>query len=147
MGNAKTYNPSGGFTQYEYHQIGDTITASNGVQGKIISKVEAGKENHDGLPLYSNTSEIYFKLSDEKDGNGEYPVEQARVYQDRRAALDFDWGHAHGTHEAGVVHVQEWYMNKNGKWTRRKGERGLSNEEIRRYGEIIKLANPKVRLR
>jgi len=145
MGDLKNFNPDGGFDEYLYHQVGDTITASNGVQGKVINKNEDTMDEsfHDSLPLYSNTSEVYFKRSDE------YPheIEQARVYIDRKAALDFDWGHAHGSHEKGVVHVQEWYLDHRNRWVRSKVERGLNNDEIKRYGELLRLANPNVRLR
>lgn len=37
MGDVKSYRASGGFDQYLYRQVGDTITASNGVQGKVIN--------------------------------------------------------------------------------------------------------------
>lgn len=145
MGDFKSYNPSGGFDQYTYHQVGETITASNGVQGKVINGNSDEKDElfHESLPIFSNTSEVYFKRNDEKP----HEIEQARIYKNRKAALDFDWGHGHGEHEKGVVHVQEWYCNNKGKWVRRKKARGLSNEEIERYGELIKLANPNARLR
>ena len=65
MGGQRSYLPSGGFKEYLYHQVGDTITA-NGISGKIISRID-GTPGHDGLPQYSNTSKIYFKL----DENGE----------------------------------------------------------------------------
>jgi len=145
MGDVKYYNEAGGFDECLYHQVGDTITASNGVQGKVINSNNDPTDEsfHDSLPIYSNTSEVYFKKSDV----GQHEIEQARVYHNRKAALDFDWGHAHGSHEKGVVHVQEWHFNKNGQWVRQKRERGMSNEEIARYGELLKLANPNVRLR
>jgi len=145
MGDVKHFIESGGFDEYLYHQVGDTITSSNGVQGKVINGNGDPSDEyfHDSLPIYSNTSEVYFKRND----LGQHDIEQARVYHDRKAALDFDWGHAHGSHEKGVVHVQEWHYNKKGEWVRKKGERGLSNEEIDRYGELLKLANPNVRLR
>lgn len=38
MGNSREYTKSGGFSQYLYHQVGETITASNGVQGKIVTE-------------------------------------------------------------------------------------------------------------
>jgi len=145
MGCVKNFNSNGGFDEYLYHQVGETITASNGVQGKVINKNDdpADELFHDSLPIYSHTSEVYLKRNDRLP----HEIEQARVYINRKAALDFDWGHAHGSHEKGVVHVQEWHYNKKGKWVRKKEERGLSNEEIARYGELLKLANPNVRLR
>ena len=145
MGDFKHYNESGGFDEYLYHQVGDTITASNGVQGKVINADSDPNDEsfHEGLPLYSNTSEVYFKRNDE----GDHEIEQARVYKDRRAYLDLDWGHGHGTHKKGVVHVQEWRYNSKGEWVRNKKERDLSNAEIERYGELILLANPNAKLR
>lgn len=82
MGDFKSYNPSGGFDQYLYTQIGDTITASNGVQGKVITEftMTPAKPFHESLPIYSNTSEVYLKKSDK----GTYAIEQARVYHGRK---------------------------------------------------------------
>lgn len=145
MGDFKSYNPSGGFDQYLYYQVGDTITAENGVQGKVIDEYTSSGTGkyHSSLPMYSNTSEVYFKKSDE----GSNPIEQARVYKDRKVALDFDWGHEHGTYPKGVVHVHEWHLNKKGKWVRGANPRCMNNSEIARYGDLIKKANPNARLR
>lgn len=110
MGNSREYIKSGGFSQYLYYQVGQAIRASNGVQGKVVA--EYGDENgfHSSLPKFSNTSEVYFKM-DDKDPI----VEQARIYVNRRVALDFDWGHTHGSYRKGIVHVHEWHKTKDGK--------------------------------
>ena len=141
MGNSREYIKSGGFSQYLYYQVGETITACNGVQGKIVTEYKDVKKFHSSLPSFSNSSKIYFKLDDEDKS-----VEQARVYVDRRAALDFDWGHTHGSYLKGVVHVHEWHKTKEGKWLRDSEPRPMTSYEIYRYGEIIHLANPEARL-
>jgi len=142
MGDGRNYRESGGFDQYHYHQVGDTITSSNGVQGKIIEKKDSSKEYHDGLPMYANTSEVYFKISDKTK-----KIEQARIYANRKVALDFDWGHSHKEFEEGVVHVHVWYKNKNDDWVRSKHPRMMNNFEMKRYGELLKLADSDVKLR
>lgn len=83
----RLYNESGGFSEYLYHQVGETIVASNGVEGKIVEKID--KASYDGLPILSNTSEVYFKTN----ANGE--IIQARIYKDRKPVCDFDWDHNH----------------------------------------------------
>ncbi len=142
MGNSREYQKSGGFSQYLYIQIGETITASNGVQGKIVKEID-NNSDHYSLPTHSNSSEVYLKQVDESG-----QIEQARVYVNRLARLDFDWGHSHGKFKEGTVHVQSWRMNKNGKWIRdSKSARFMNNCEMKRYGELLKLADPKVKLR
>jgi len=128
-----------------YYQVGDTITAENGVQGKIIDEytINSKMKFHSSLPIYSNTSEVYFKKSDK----GKHLVEQARVYIGRKAALDFDWGHTHGGHAKGVVHVHVWHQDSKGNWVRSSNPRYMNNSEIARYGDLIKKANPNARLR
>lgn len=140
MGGQREYLQSGGFSEYLYRQEGETLTA-NGISGKVISK--QGSDNaHDGLPKYSNTSKVYFKLDDVTR-----VIEQARVYENRCVAYDFDWGHIHKEYEAGIVHVHEWYKNINGKWVRSNSPRLMNNDEIAKYGDLLKKANPNVRFR
>ena len=140
MGGQNSYLPSGGFSEYLYHQVGETITA-NGVSGKVIQK-SGDDRSHNGLPKYSNTSNIYFKI-DDKSGI----IEQARIYKDRKVTLDFDWGHTHNNFKEGVVHVHEWHEDENGNWVRSKEGRCLNNDEIKKYGELLKKANPTIKLR
>lgn len=62
---------------------------------------------------------------------------------------DFDWDHGHKNKKTkekfpeGIVHVQEWHRNADGKWMRDKYKaRYMTPQEIAEYGELIKLANP-----
>lgn len=142
MGNTREYIASGGFAQYLYCQIGDTLVSGNGVSGKIITEYDDGTNFHSSLPMFPDTSEVYFKMADDKN-----IVEQARVYINRQVSLDFDWNHTHRDFQRGIVHVHEWGMNKDGKWTRTGNVRYMNNNEIERYGELLRLANPKVKFR
>lgn len=89
MGLQREYIESGGFSTYLYYQDGETIISSNGVEGKIVAKIEGTA--YDGLPIFSNTSEVYLKRN--KDGE----IVQARIYKDRKPVCDFDWDHHHKT--------------------------------------------------
>lgn len=142
MGNIREYIQSGGFSQYLYKQVGDIITASNGIQGKKIIQID-NNNGHYSLPIHSNHSNIYFK---QNDSTGE--IEQARVYVNRLAAFDFDWGHVHDNFPIGIVHVQSWRKNKHGAWIRdSKSARYMTDEEIHKYGELLKLASPNIKFR
>lgn len=144
MGDFTKFIATGGFSAYLYHDVGDILTASNGVQAKVINSENDLQDIyfHDSLPIFSNTSEIYLKRSDEET----HPIEQARVYDARMPKLDIDWGHTHGEYKTGTVHVHEWRQDSKGNWRRSK-PRGLNNEEIARYGELLKIAYPDVKLR
>lgn len=145
MGLQREYIESGGFSTYLYTQQGSDIVASNGVVGKVVKKIEGSA--YDGLPIYSNTSEVYFK----ENAKGE--IIQARIYKDRKPVCDFDWDHPHKNKsgerfESGVVHVQPFTQKPDGSWKRQSAKaRYMSNEEISRYGELLKKANPAVKLR
>lgn len=134
MGGEKTYNPDGGFTEQLYYQVGDAIEA-NGLTGKVLGKF-GEKIGHSNLPSYSNTSNIYFKIG--KEGN----VEQMRIYENRKMKMDFDWGHVHKEFPKGVVHVQTRGANGSSATTR-----FMSNEEIEKYGELLRKADPNVKFR
>lgn len=138
MGNERQLREEGGFTENLYHQIGETIIASNGVEGKIMERIEGNA--HDSLPKFSNTSEVYFKVSDE---TGE--IEQARVFDGRIPKIDIDWDHSHKGSEKGKAHVHEWYKGNDGKWKRGKTIRDMTSAEIARYGELLKLACPDIK--
>lgn len=140
MGAQKSYRPSGGFSEYLYHQVGEAIVA-DGMSGKVIKRTEQDN-THDGLPLYSNSSRVYFKLDKERG-----IIEQARVYDGRRVVLDFDWGHTHKDYKEGTVHVHIWHINDKGKWVRGAEPRLMNNEEIKFYGNLLRKANPNVRFR
>lgn len=140
MGGYRKYNPEGGFWQYLYHQVGDSITV-NGITAKIITRID-DDAFHSSLPAFSNTSSIYAKRSDK----GEHEVEQIRVYKDRKAVMDFDWGHRHGDCVQGVVHVHIAHENGN-LHSDKMGVRYMNNDEIAKYGPIIKALNPKAKFR
>lgn len=142
MGNGREYKESGGFTEYLYYQVGETIVASNGVHGKIIMEYENKEKYHSVLPQFSNTSEIYFKKNDDTK-----EIEQAWVYKDRKVVPDLDWDHPHKDFPEDVVHVHPWRENKHGKWTRSGEVQYMTDEEINRYGVILQMAYPGVRLR
>jgi len=140
MGGQNSYLPSGGFLEYLYHQVGETITA-NGISGKVIEKIN-GNPGHDGLPIYSNSSKVYFKV-DEKG-----KIEQARIYDGRKAVLDIDWGHNHHGFPKGTAHVHVFVKDNKGNWHRDgKKSRHLNNAEMKKYGPLLKKANPEIKLR
>lgn len=134
MGNQRQYNPSGGFSDYKYHSVGDVIKA-DGLTGKVIAKNDSGPNN---LPNYSNTSTYYFRMG--PDGN----IDQMRMYENRKMKLDFDWGHVHGDKETGkvypkgVVHVQDRETGK---------VRYMNNAEIKKYAKFLRAADPNVKFR
>lgn len=121
-------------------QVGDTIVEGN-LSGKVVEEIEDIK-GHKGMPLFSNTSLIYFKL-DDKDRT---KIEQMRVYKDRIPMLDFDWNHDHGSYKKGKVHVHNWIIDKNGV-PRRTPPRIISEEEVNRYGKILKKVFPNIKLK
>ena len=140
MGGARYYREDGGFSQYLYRQVGQTFYYG-GLKCKIIEKT-TGQNSHDGLPLYSNTSDVYLRIDPDSGKVG-----QARVYKDRKAALDFDWDREHKNFPKGVVHVHE-YEEVDGKLRRKPGEpRLMTDEEIEKYGPILKQADPDVKFR
>jgi len=145
MGLQRDYNENGGFSNYLYYQIGETITASNGVEAKIVSKIDGSP--YDGLPTFSKTGEMYLRV------NSDGKVVQARIYKNRKVVCDFDWNHTHQNKngqkfENGTVHVQEFRQKADGTWERQsKKARYMTNDEIARYGELIKKIAPYVKLK
>lgn len=140
MGGLRKYNPEGGFSEYLYHQVGDSVTA-NGITAKVVTKI-GDEDFHSALPSFSNTSNAYAKRSDE----GEHEVEQLRIYVNRKASIDFDWGHAHGNCVKGVVHVH--IAAESGNFHRHKKQvRYMNDEEIAMYGPLIKALNPNAKFR
>lgn len=59
MGLQREYIESGGFSAYLYTQVGSSIVTSNGLVGKVVEKIDG--TSYDGLPTFSNTSDIYLK--------------------------------------------------------------------------------------
>lgn len=140
MGNSRFYNAGGGFTVNEYHQEGDTIYY-DGLKGKIIVKNEANKN---GLPPHSGTSDFY---AGKRTRTGE--IIQVRFYKDRKQHIDFDWGHEHTNQKGdksrfpmGTVHV---HVYENG--VRSRIARHMNNDEITRFGALLKSLNPDVKFR
>ncbi len=129
MGGPRYYVAEGGFSKQLYYTI-DVIEA-DGLSGKVLGQfgVEVG---HSNLPSMSNTSSIYFRMG--KEGH----IDQMRTYENRNMALDFDWGHTHRNIPKGVVHVQNRFT---------KETRLMNNEEIKKYGSILRKADPNVRFR
>ena len=137
MGNGQHYLKNGGFSNYFYVSRGEV--SFDGFTAKIITWYNT-KDNHESLPRYSNTSRMYVKL--DKNGN----IIQLRIFEDRKATIDFDWGHAHGKHPKGAVHVH--YLNKEGNLHGNADSvRFMNNQEIRLYGKFIKYLNPQAKLK
>jgi hypothetical protein len=71
--------------------------------------------------------------------------------------IDFDWGHTHKNDGVGcdgrifpkgVVHVQTYKVESDSSITRLSNNaRYMSDNEIKKYGPIIKAFNPKVKFR
>lgn len=139
MGNGQYYGVDG--VEY-YEGDGTVITDSKGLSGKVVREID-DLDYHSSLPTWSKTSKIYFKRDDE----GNHDIEQMRVFENRRVALDFDWNHTHGNFQIGIVHVHEWYQNENGKWTRSDNPRYMNDHELDKYAEILLLASPGVKFR
>ena len=146
MGNQREYLASGGFSKYLYEDVTPSVTI-NGVTGKMIKSINTEPGDHDRLPTYSNTSDIYFKVG--ADGL----ASQAKVYDGRKMKLDFDWDHEHTNPDGtkfpkGTVHVQVYRLNSDGKWERiSKHARHMTEAEIAKYAPIIKYFNPNVKFK
>ena len=144
MGNQREYIPTGGFSQYLYKDVSETFEL-NDINAKIVKSIDVAAGEHDRLPTYSDTSDMYFKL-----GNDGTAI-QAKLYIGRVMALDFDWGHNHKnkgdgkTFPKGTVHVQKYVKDKNGKFSRLSDNAQLmTDSEIAKYGKIILHFNPNV---
>jgi len=140
MGGQRSYLKTGGFTEFLYHQVGETISAG-GVEGKVIARF-GSDGNHDGLPMYSNTSEVYLKMD-----NKNKQIEQARIYRNRKPVIDIDWGHAHDGFKKGVAHVHEWQSDGNGNPVRTGRKRHMNNQEIIIFGPLLRKAYTSIKFR
>lgn len=125
MGGRGDYLASGGFVDYHY----ETTDIIDGV------KVLHYKDGNQKLPEFSNTSKMYLGT------NAKGEIIQLRIYEDRHASIDFDWGHSHNKSGKYNVHVHEW---KDGSRLREPKE--ITAEQIKRYGRLIKKSNPNVLL-
>lgn len=148
MGTERQYNSHGGFWDqlYEDHPLWQAKTIG-GIRGKVLKYITDPTGSHSGLPPYANTSDMYFRI----DWTGK--VIQAKLYLNRRQCIDFDWGHQHRNKgdgrvfEKGTVHVQTYSVLGNGSTRRNSEARYMSNEEIEKYGPIIRAFNPEVKFR
>lgn len=139
MGSYRKYLPEGGFSEYLYDEETDKISAG-GITAKVIFK--RNEDNyHSGLPTCSDKSEAYLKRSDE----GNHEIETLRIYKNRQANVDFDWGHGHQGLEKGVVHVHILSNGEGGFHTSGQSARYMTQAEIEKYGPLIKKANPNAR--
>lgn len=138
MGNGEYYGVD---SPEHYCCDGTIISDSNGLSGEVVTEI-SDTDYHSSLPTWSKTSDIYFKRDDE----GNHDIEQMRVFVGRRATLDFDWNHNHKSFQKGIVHVHQWGM-RNGKWRRSDKPRYMTSEEISKYGELLLLANPDIKLK
>lgn len=146
MGNAVNFfdkDERGRCSEYESMAPAKII---NGVKGHIIKK-KGDAASHTNLPYYANTSDLYFR----QNRNG---VCQARLYINNRTFLDLDWSHNHTNTNngrqfaVGVVHVQYWQKDDNGRFLRSNSDaRYMNNEEIKKYGPIIRYYCPTVKFR
>lgn len=145
MGGQRYYNADGGFSQYLYATIEGSSVTINGITAKMIYKITDESQCHNGLPKYSNTSDMYFRKGE--DGL----ASQAKVYVDRKMTLDIDWNHNHrnsdGTYfPKGTVHVQAYRIGDNGQVIRLSDSaRRMTPAEIERYGPVIRHFNPYVK--
>lgn len=143
------YNGNGSFREYLYETVAGSEVYVNGLKCKIIKLVADRDGAHSGLPSFAGSSDAYLCLG--TDGE----PKQLRIYNDHKMSIDFDWGHNHyndpkrggdGRHfTAGTVHVQSF-----GAEDRRRNTffaRYMSNDEIRKYGEIIHHFCPTIKLR
>ena len=130
----------------EYVSLAPAQTV-NGVKGHLIKRI-CDSDIHSNLPYYSNTSDVYFRQN-------EYGVCQARVYIGQKTFLDFDWSHNHrnpgkdGKHfPKGVVHVQIWKQTKDGGFVRLSNKaRYMNNQEMKKYGPLLRKFNSNIRFR
>lgn len=123
MGCRGDYLASGGFVEYHY----ETTGIIDGV--KIIHY----KDGNPKLPEFSNTSNKYLGR------NTKGRIIQLRVYENRYAALDFDWGHSHEGSGINHVHIHEWV---NG--VRQRNPKPMTIEQIKKYGELLRKADENV---
>lgn len=141
MGSGSNYKADGGFEKYEWKAEDEKIAGI-----KILHNPNSTRPND--LPAYSDTSDAYFKRID----SGE--ITQLRIYEKRTAKLDIDINpsESHRNKDgtvfpAGVVHVQEFRINKKGKLVRGNKARYLTDDEIKTWGNAIIEANPNAKFR
>ncbi len=153
MGNQRQYNKCGGFSEnlYETLERYGSVTI-NGITAKVV-KEKDDEKGQSGLPTYTNTANMYFK----EGPNGDI-IQGAYYGKDRRIRISFDWAHEHYNDpkkggngkrfEKGVVHIHPYTTNENGKVVRKGiNARLMTDNEIKKFGDIIKHFNPNVKFK
>lgn len=154
MGNQREYERGrNDFYSYLYTSLSERVRI-NGVTGKMIEKKTAFKDKNQKLPAYAGTSDVYFSRGD--DGF----AMQAKVYEDGKMKMDFDWSHTHANPDGtvfhkGTVHVQEYVVTRvkrNGKYVdgfNRKSNKAryLTQAEIDKYGALLLHFNPNLKFK
>lgn len=156
MGSQRSYQRGhNDFYSFEYETTSPRVTL-NGVSGKVVEKKPAFYDKHHDLPIYGGTSDVYFA----RDEEGR--ITQAKVYDEKRlATIDLDWDHTHTNKDGtvfkkGTVHVQEYRTvrvedAKTGKirnqTTRCFLARLMTQEEINKYGPLLRHFNPQIKFR
>lgn len=156
MGGAKAFRgKSRQFTRYLYTSM-SPIVAANGVTGRMIAKKDKNPyDSHHDLPAFNRECDVYFYP------NSDGTARQAKVYKNCEMTKDFDWDHSHKnpdgrTFQKGVVHVQEYTKKqvldkKTGKTKtvniRSKYARLMTQDEIEKYGALLKKFNPNIKFR
>lgn len=123
MGGRGDYLASGGFLEYNYE-------SKETVDGVKVLHFKGGSQK---LPEFSSTSNKYFGT------NSKGRIIQLRVYESRRAAIDFDWGHSHSKSGVGHVHVHEWIDG-----VRQRDPKPMTEAQMKKYRRLIKKAAPYV---
>lgn len=128
--------------------IANPFVKKHHYSGKVVanSVLHFGTSNN-ALPQYSSTSSAYIR----KDGER---YVQIREYHNRLVQKDIDLfvenNHTNKNGEEldiNVVHVHDWFKNKKGEWKRRYDARYLTEEEISKWGNLIKMIKPEIKLR
>ena len=142
MGGTKKYLSDGGFSEYDYKQIGET---ENGI--KIISDPKAGNTN---TPLFSNTPyTAYAKFN--RSGT---MVEQVSIYggvDGRQKIKDIDIEHPHNntvkrngqkviikSFSVNDIHVHEYVGTKRSEKARKPSKKERRLLMIARHGKRSK---------
>lgn len=135
MGGSKNYNSDGGFSEYDFKQVG---TTANGI--KIIEPKNKGDNTK--TPMFSNTpNTMYVKTSDGL-------VNQVTAYgrgKDKRAkSKDIDFGHPHTNPDKKLsfaennVHVHEYDENgKRSNYARKPSKKERRLIMVARYGKRV----------
>ncbi|MCD8210646.1 MAG: hypothetical protein LUC37_03755 [Prevotella sp.] len=153
MGNQRQFIRGKGFSisLYETDEKYASVTI-NGITAKVVRK-KGDNNGQGGLPTYTNTSNMYFK-----EGHNGDIIQGAYYGKDRKIRISFDWAHEHYNDpkkggngkrfEKGVVHIHPYTTDENGKVVRKGiNARLMTDNEIKKFGAIIKFFNPNVKFK